>query len=1165
MTSARTAAAVGAAGILLVLLSSLCLAKPAQKEDWRIRENLVTRLSGELYKINVLTRELSSVNEIIQDMRDIELFPPEATRCSEESLVAFDKKLEFCEKKYLVLQKHISGLKAPLADGCAILRQMVVGTPVEDMFLVIDNDDLARISAIMSIKHHVDSLWNDVDTLMTSLGNRMQIALPKRDEGGQGFEAEFFEILRANLGEKAQWYYHLLDAMKDELVKRGNGDAVRQMYQVEAHRIKACVKENKTGVAVRKLHACMERYPVLSMQSELKDLLVKAFFTQGAYDSVLAAQTGVTDTAHFGENILPYRIQSLYALGRYDTLWKWGQSFPFATLSGQRRNCCLWMVLESGLALGKIDRFGDLASFVVKDSSYALHVMHALARYYVRAGDYRNALQVFESALKFKPEREYDKKAYQSIQLTAAQTKFEKGNYDQALSAFFALLNSEDEQVFSQALFGISWCYIKLGMYQKAELSLRKLINQDPNSPLSVRALLVMGQRSLNKVQYEWEKLTFLANAENRLVALRQRLEEKMADSAFIASRATHDRLARTAGRIEELLTHFKNEKRENAGSIGAMYDEAVRLSALIQQFYATGSFQEITFSEKREMLLHRLDSLILGVKEGAQTTNPAAFSEAARSVAGIKQLVFKGKVFGAQAKIDRFRWEKENLDWQKSLIKKEIDALERDAGKTKDSLALSRLVARETACNRTMDSLVKEGDRIHERWYADLTKACEELTSLPLDSNDEIYLRYHDAELHYAQENEQYSQTYGKFESAQAKYDSLMALFRDGKIVALPSKPQEPALVHDSSMAQYRYILRKYPNCDLAYAIRYSLAWCFNDVGKFDSAVAQMDSVAVRYPSCQYAPQAWMYIGEYMFDRAKLDLALKAYQSVLNYPESEWFDKALYKLAWAQYRLSNPEKAISSFLALVDLGDKAPSGKSLLEKESIDYIAISFSETDITGEKGLERATNFVRRFGDPAKGTEILHRLATIYKEQGRFDMAQKTYHTLLKMFPDYAQSPQIESELLTVMEKSSTVEESNIRNQEFFNKYNRDGDWAKAQTDKRVVAKADSLAENHLYDAAVSYHQLALQKTDTMLYQTAAQGYEDFIKNYPASPQAGECHYNLAEIQFSLGNYQRAAEEYMAVSRRYPDPKYKETAAWNAIVASQNLLKKEGPQPK
>jgi TolA-binding protein len=71
---------------------------------------------------------------------------------------------------------------------------------------------------------------------------------------------------------------------------------------------------------------------------------------------------------------------------------------------------------------------------------------------------------------------------------------------------------------------------------------------------------------------------------------------------------------------------------------------------------------------------------------------------------------------------------------------------------------------------------------------------------------------------------------------------------------------------------------------------------------------------------------------------------------------------------------------------------------------------------------------------------------------------------------------------------------------------------------------------------------------------------ENYEEFVKNYPLSPHASECHYNLAEIMFSLGNYQRAAEEYIEVSMRYPGSKYKETAAWNAIVASQNLLKKE-----
>jgi TolA-binding protein len=96
--------------------------------------------------------------------------------------------------------------------------------------------------------------------------------------------------------------------------------------------------------------------------------------------------------------------------------------------------------------------------------------------------------------------------------------------------------------------------------------------------------------------------------------------------------------------------------------------------------------------------------------------------------------------------------------------------------------------------------------------------------------------------------------------------------------------------------------------------------------------------------------------------------------------------------------------------------------------------------------------------------------------------------------------------------------------------------------------------------LYDAGMAYHQIALQKNDSTYYGRAAAAYRDFIGAYPRSKRANECHYNYAEILFSVGDYHQAAQEYMAVSKRYPDSKYRETAAWNAIVASQNLLKQE-----
>jgi TolA-binding protein len=172
----------------------------------------------------------------------------------------------------------------------------------------------------------------------------------------------------------------------------------------------------------------------------------------------------------------------------------------------------------------------------------------------------------------------------------------------------------------------------------------------------------------------------------------------------------------------------------------------------------------------------------------------------------------------------------------------------------------------------------------------------------------------------------------------------------------------------------------------------------------------------------------------------------------------------------------------------------------------------------------------------------------------------MAQKTYAALLRIFPDNKNSPVVEAELLAVLEKSSSAEQANIGRIEFYSKYNKTSAWAKMQDDPAIRQCGDSLACKLLYDASISYHQLALQKNDTASYAAASEYYQTFITNYPRAPQASECHYNLAEIMFSMGNYSQAAEEYITVSKRYPGSKYKETAAWNAIVASQNLLKKE-----
>ena len=85
------------------------------------------------------------------------------------------------------------------------------------------------------------------------------------------------------------------------------------------------------------------------------------------------------------------------------------------------------------------------------------------------------------------------------------------------------------------------------------------------------------------------------------------------------------------------------------------------------------------------------------------------------------------------------------------------------------------------------------------------------------------------------------------------------------------------------------------------------------------------------------------------------MELAIAAYQRVLAFTDSPYYDKALYKLAWAYYRADNYPEAIKRFDELVVYSDKkkAESGAegSDLRAEAVQYLGVSFAEKDWNGD----------------------------------------------------------------------------------------------------------------------------------------------------------------------------------------------------------------------
>ncbi|MDD5676351.1 MAG: tetratricopeptide repeat protein, partial [Chitinivibrionales bacterium] len=839
------------------------------------RETLTARLGSEWDKIGVLNRELANINDVLGDIRSFELYPPEVTHLEEKKLVNLDKKIEAAERRQRALLAQVNDFKAPLADAMGILREQIVGKPVEDMFFVIEQGDLERIEQMLTIKHAIDGIWGTVDSLLTFSGEVMRIAAAPVAADSAGFEREFFEIIRANLGMQSQVYYNKLNRMKDTLAQRATLEAARKMLAIETFRVRQYLKNNQEFLAEVKTTPLKNRFAGRLSPDELNALLARAQFTEGKYYDALKTIAALPDSGRLGAVKILTSVQSRYALRDYGAIVRWARGSKPENLPLQYRNILIWMTLESAFnTLDKIPTDSQIdpahwAGTLSRDSAYAMAVLHASAKFAVARGAFSDAQAQYEAALKFKGRGAFDELTRKQVRLGLADLCFERGDYTKALARYFELLDEAD--MYDKALYGIIWCYIKAGNYQKAEISLHKLINQNPQSPLAVDAMLIMATRYIGKAQYEWKKAAYLAKEESGVRAMIDKIDRRAA-----ADTAQRKRPEYEVDRNEALalLQRLTAEDRESYADIAQWYKKAGEIYTFVNANYKTGSLQEVSFSARREYLMHQLDSLLLLVRsEGASTVaSGEMFTAVQQNRATIKSMVLKSNVAALEATIDRYRWEQEYADWEKSQVNARQKELAFSLKNEHDPAAFKIAEMRRRQYQYSLDSLVRRGDSLNATWQAIVVRACSVLVMSPLDSAEEAYFNYHWGEILYQQENEAYREAYRTYENAQAAHDSLLLLYRSGKLLAPPDKPDAPQLDHKQSAGRFRAVIGAQTDSAVVPAAHYSLAWCFNDQGLLDSAITHMQVVARKFPNSQFTPQAWMYIGEYCFDHGKLE-----------------------------------------------------------------------------------------------------------------------------------------------------------------------------------------------------------------------------------------------------------------------------------------------------
>ena len=343
-----------------------------------------------------------------------------------------------------------------------------------------------------------------------------------------------------------------------------------------------------------------------------------------------------------------------------------------------------------------------------------------------------------------------------------------------------------------------------------------------------------------------------------------------------------------------------------------------------------------------------------------------------------------------------------------------------------------------------------------------------------------------------------------------------------------------------------------------------------------------------------RFNAEAWIRIGEFHFDaqarqqvagKNQLGEAIAAYSRVLKLgpKNNTYYDEALYKLAWTYYRADRFMESIKHFDKLVAYadGEFERTGKygSEMRPESIQYLAVSFSEEDWDGDSnpdsdsGFQRVEKFYGHRTKEKHVYEVYRRLADIYFDQHKYDDAVMVYKLVLKRWPFRSDNPEIQDKVILALERQRKFDTAMSEREEFTRLFGKGTEWEKRnRNNPKALKKAQEYDEQALFQAAVFHHKKGQQamsefhggkrKTEEaakMEYGLAARAYKKYIERFPNTKNSYDIRYSYAFCLFFSEKFELAGKVFEAVRDSNLDNRYQEESAHSAIKAYEELIKR------
>jgi TolA-binding protein len=363
-----------------------------------------------------------------------------------------------------------------------------------------------------------------------------------------------------------------------------------------------------------------------------------------------------------------------------------------------------------------------------------------------------------------------------------------------------------------------------------------------------------------------------------------------------------------------------------------------------------------------------------------------------------------------------------------------------------------------------------------------------------------------------------------------------------------------------DSAVTLFQRLLEAYPAYRRNDTVLYQLARAYEIGGQTDKALQVLDELGRRYPQTALIDEVQFRRGEMLFLRKRYNDAEVAYQAVREYGESSrFYEQALYKLGWSQFKLAWHEDSLEPFFELldrrikdVDIGEGEQRLASLrraereLVEDTFRVLSISFSYM-----QGAASIDEFLAGHGAPAYSYIIYRNLGDLYLEKERYVDAAETYEAFVKQDPNHPKAPLLQAQVIEAYKQGGFPSLVLNGKKSFVERYGMDSAFWERNSLRDNKAVSQYVRAN-LTDLAQYYHAEAQRDGKQSDFQESANWYRKYLAYFPDDADSANTNFLLAEILFESSNFEQATSEYERTAYSYIDHEKSAEAGYAAILS-------------